>query len=322
MSAYFESGLTVGELSWHGQEVNIPANDDRRYSVDDCMELSGMNNQIFESPVYLPGMTSDPIEGYKAICERMADNTIVTHGIMGDRYHALQTKELFQWFQPWLDTREVSIETCGRLKGGSQVWVMAKLQRSPMVVTTGDTVEKFLLLSSSHNGTLATQVGFNPTRVVCWNTLSLALGEQAQSKQLRKVKHTANQLTKLADIRETINLIDQQFETQASYWRMMANRKIEIQSVGEYVAKVFGYAENANDWSTRTKNQFDHILNLCLRGIGQDGKATVWGAYNGVTQFLSHEYGNSAENRLAANWFGPAATTNEKALQLAMQLAS
>ena len=92
-------------------------------------------------------------------------------GIVGPRFAVLQNKDAFGWFQPFLDAKEAALHTAGSLRGGSRIWVLAKLNRDPLVIAAGDEVEKFILLSHGHDGRLAVRGGFTPIRVVCQNTL-------------------------------------------------------------------------------------------------------------------------------------------------------
>src|SRR5262249_13689107 len=94
---------------------------------------------------------------------------------------------------------ESTLETAGSLAGGSRVWVLARLNRTPMVVAPGDEVVKFLLLSNSHDGSLAVRVGFTPVRVVCNNTLTLAHG--SDKSQLLRVKHSSGVVENLDAVR-------------------------------------------------------------------------------------------------------------------------
>ena len=86
----------------------------------------------------------------------------------------LQNRDAFKWFQPFLDAKEAALHTAGSLREGSRIWVLAKLNRDPLVIAPGDEVEKFVLLSHGHDGSLAVRVGFTPIRVVVPNTLALA----------------------------------------------------------------------------------------------------------------------------------------------------
>ena len=118
-------------------------------------------------------------------------------GVVGPRYTILQNQDAFKWFQPFLEAKEAALHTAGSLRGGSRIWVLAKLNREPLVIAQGDEVEKYLLLSHSHDGSLAVRVGFTPIRVVCQNTLSMA--HNADASKLIRFKHTKDIHENLAE---------------------------------------------------------------------------------------------------------------------------
>ena len=141
-------------------------------------------------------------------------------GVVGPRYTPLQNTDAFGWFQPFLEAREARLETAGALRGGSRVWVFAKIARDPLVIAPGDEVEKFLLLSHGHDGLLAVRVGFTPIRVVCSNTL--AQSHAADASKRNRVRHRGDVVGSLAAIREVLNLANQQFEATADQYRTLA----------------------------------------------------------------------------------------------------
>ena len=76
---------------------------------------------------------------------RTSDGRIL--GVVGPRFTVLQNRDAFKWFEPFLEAKEAALHTAGSLREGSRVWVLAKLQREPLVIAQGDEVEKFILLS-------------------------------------------------------------------------------------------------------------------------------------------------------------------------------
>lgn len=193
MPAYFDNGLMVGESIWHNQGAVIPADDDRRFSIADCIDLPGMNQRIELGKcfcVYGPnGEYCDEIPGTRSSLRIYQDGTVKPLGTVGDKYHQLQSIEAFKWFEPWLDTREVAIETAGTLKGGRIDWVLARIMRDDLEIGGGDRIAKYVTLTTSHDGSEATRVGFTPIRIVCWNTVSAAHRDTAS--KLLKVRHTS-----------------------------------------------------------------------------------------------------------------------------------
>jgi phage/plasmid-like protein (TIGR03299 family) len=154
-------------------------------------------------------------------------------GVVGPRYAVLQNDDAFAWFEPFLDAREAALHTAGSLRNGSRIWVLAKLNREPLVVAQGDEVEKYLLLSHSHDGSLAVRIGFTPVRVVCANTLAMAHG--ADASKLLRVKHTRDVHENLANIRVIINLANAEFQATAEQYRLLARKSINQEDLERYV---------------------------------------------------------------------------------------
>lgn len=312
MAHHFESGLFFGQNAWHGLGVTLDENSPARYSIDQSIEISGLNWGVSERPIQVDGVT---VASHKAIVRR---DTSAVLGIVGNRYQPLQNRDQFNWFKPYLDSQLCQFETCGALKGGSLVWVLAKINRPDAEIADGDFVKKYLLLTSSHDGSMATSIGFCPIRVVCWNTLSAGLKDQQST--LLKVKHTSKQHDALATIRDTINLVDQTFEATAAQYRKLAQCNVDRDDIIKYVKLVLELPAD-EEISTRNQNIVDEIVNLCIKGEGNDGK-TAWSAYNGVTHYYTHVHGRSADSRLRANWYGAGKEKTARAFKLALELAA
>jgi phage/plasmid-like protein (TIGR03299 family) len=242
-------------------------------------------------------------------------------GVVGPRYATLQNKDAFGWFQPFLDAREAALHTAGSLRNGSRVWVLARLNRDPLVIAEGDEVEKFILLSHGHDGSLAVRCGFTPIRVVCANTLSMAHGSDAS--KLIRIKHTRDVLENLANVREVMNLANQEFEATADQYRRLARRSINQADLRKYVRRVLK-VEDDQEASSRLKNLMDEIVGLAEAGRGNNlpsVRGTLWTAYNGVSEWLTYNRGRSDDNRLNSLWFGESALTNRHALVVALDMA-
>jgi len=327
MPAYFDNGLMVGQSAWHGQGQVIDANDERRFSIRSCIDLAGMDQQIALADAYYlygeNGEHCERIEGSFATLRIYTDGTIKALGTVGSKYDPLQPIEAFEWFQPWLDTKEVAIETCGTLRGGRVDWVMARILRDNLNVGGGDSIAKYLTITTSHDGTEATRVGFTPVRIVCANTLAMAHSHQL-SKLLR-VRHTASQKTTLDAIRDTINLVDQEFNATGAQYAKLMTCGISMSDLRRYVKLVCEVDPDMPDKALggRKRNQIDAIIKLAINGTGQDGSLTAWSAYNGVTEYVTHHAGSDAQKRLLSNMGnGTYAAMNQRALDLAMQLSA
>jgi len=326
MPAYFENGLMVGQSAWHGQGQVIDANDDRRFSIGSCIDLAGMDQQIVLADAYYlygnDGEHCDRIDGSYATLRVYGDGSIKSLGTVGSKYTPLQPIEAFEWFQPWLDTKEIAIETCGTLRGGRVDWVMARILRDNINVGM-DSIAKYLTITTSHDGSESTRVGFTPVRIVCANTLAMAHSHDL-SKLLR-VRHTSGQKASLDAIRDTINLVDQEFNATGAQYAKLMTCGISMSDLRRFVKLVLEVDPDMPEKAIggRKRNQIDAIVNLAINGTGQDGSITAWSAYNGVTEYVTHVAGSDSQKRLLSNMGnGTYAAMNKRALDLAMQLSA
>lgn len=315
MPSYFESGVMVGESAWHKQGIVLDRYDDRIYQAETFLCLAGACFDVDKVPQFIE-ISGQRIATGSYATVRTDTNQVL--GTVGERYQPLQNVEQFSWFQPFLDTKEVAFETAGVLKGGSVVWALARILTDGGTVDVGggDTINKYLMTYTSHDGSLATGVSFCPIRTVCWNTLSMNLSS-AIAKTL-KVRHTQRQVKTLGEIRETISLMDHEFQMTAAQFQSLKRKLINKDDMVKFCKIVFEAKDE--EISTRLANIIDRCIDLAYTGKGNEGKS-VWDCFNGVTEWLSHERG-SDENRLHQNQFGPGAIIGKRALDLAIQLAN
>ena len=314
MAHEIETMAYFGQRPWHGLGTALEEAD--LYDWQSASRKAGLDWTVELVPL-VTADTQAKVES-KAV-RRTSDSKVL--GVVGPRYAPLQNKDAFAWFTPFLDAREAALHTAGSLKGGSRVWVLAKLNRDPLVIAEGDEVEKFVLLSHGHDGSLAVRAGFTPIRVVCQNTLSMAHGSDAS--KLIRIKHTRDVLENLANVREVMDLANQQFEATAEQYRRLARKSVNQADLRRYVKRVLKI-EDEQDISTRSKNIVEEIVRLAEAGRGNDlasVRGTLWTAYNGLAEWLTYNRGRSGDNRLNSLWFGDSAITNRHALTVALDMA-
>jgi phage/plasmid-like protein (TIGR03299 family) len=316
MAHHFASGVFYGQSAWHKLGTTLNEDDPRRFSTDDTLCEAGACFDVNKVPQFIELNGEKVLTGAYATV-RMDTGAVL--GTVGEKYTPLQNTEQFKWFQPFLDTKEVAFETAGVLKDGAIVWALARILSGDGIIDVGggDTINKYLMTYTSHDGSLATGVMFCPIRTVCWNTLSMNLSSDV-AKQL-KVRHTKRQITTLNEIRETISLMDREFQMTASQFQKLKRAIINKDDMVRYCKIVFE-VDKQDEISTRQSNIIDRCIDLAYTGRGNSGES-VWDAYNGLTEWLSHERG-SDNNRQHQNAFGPGAMLNKRALEVALQLAS
>lgn len=315
MAHEVETMAYFGELPWHRLGTALDEAD--LYDWQAASRKAGLDWEVELVPL-LTADTQAKVD-HRAV-RRTSDGKVL--GVVGSRYAPLQNKDAFAWFQPFLDAREAALHTAGSLRGGSRVWVLARLNRDPLVIAPGDEVEKFILLSHGHDGSLAVRAGFTPVRVVCANTLAMAHGSDAS--KLIRLKHTKDVLENLENVREIMNLANAEFEATAEQYRRLARKSINQGDLRKYVRRVLK-VEDGENFSPRLQNIADEIARLAEAGRGNDLpsiRGTYWSSYNAVSEWLTHERGRSEDSRLNSLWFGDSAITNRHALNVALDMAA
>lgn len=305
----------AGKLPWHGLGTQLEEAD--LYDWPKTQIKAGLD---WEAEL-VPLVTSDTGDevAHRAV-RRKTDGRIL--GVVGHKYTILQNADAFRWFTPFLEAKEAALHTAGSLRQGSRIWVLAKLNRSPLVIAQGDEIEKYLLLSHSHDGSLAVRCGFVPCRVVCANTLAMA--HNSDASKLIRIKHTKDVHQNLAAIREVINVANQEFEATAEQYKLLARKSINQADLRSYVKKVLK-VQDSQDAGTRMKNIIDEIVGLAEAGRGNDlpsVRGTYWTAYNGVSEWLTYNRGHTQDSRLNSLWFGDGAAMNRQALETALAMAA
>jgi len=315
MAAQVESMFFSGSVPWHGEGNRIA--EEHLYDIGEGIKTAGMDWSVGLKELF----TADGEKVTHKACYRKTDNKVL--GIVGPRWTPVQNWDMFDWFQPWLDSKSVMLHTAGSLCGGEKVWVLCQLVSDPLVISKDDEVAKFVLLANSHNGSMAVRAGFTPIRVVCANTLAASI-HCAESKLIR-VRHSSKVMENLENIREIMDLANQEFEATAEQYRHLAKSAIHTGDLRKYVKIVLGIENVAdNDLPKKTVNIMEEIFRMVECGRGQDNpltKGTYWAAYNGVNEYLNYNKGRSASNRLDSLWFGQGAAMNLKALETAVKMA-
>lgn len=312
MAHLVEGMMYVGETPWHGLGTPIP--EDKRLSVREAIVAANLDWKVELKHIYTdtPSGNLSGILNQYAVC-RASDNAFL--GIVGPDYVPLQNEDALEWFQPFLDSGEATLETAGSLKGGSQIWTLAKIQNATMDVGNRDPVGHYILLSNAHDGSVAVRIGFTPIRVVCNNTLSLA--HNSEASKLMRVRHTANLHINLDAVREIMNVARKEFHATIYQYNKLINSDINAKDLEKYVRLVFSLPDNAG------RDLIPNIVYLFENGKGcQEAGKTYWGAYNALTEYLNYFRGNTQDNTLRSLWFGEGIHLNRRALETALKMAA
>lgn len=312
MAHLVESMMYVGKEPWHGLGRRIP--EGKRLRIREAIVAAGLNWEVELRHLYTEDRRGKKvgIVNQCAVCRKKDDSVL---GIVGRDYVPLQNSDAFAWFQPFLDTGDVTLETAGSLKGGSMVWILARIRAGELAVNDGDEIAHYVLLSNSHDGSLAVRVGFTPVRVVCNNTLCLA--HESEASKLLRVRHTSRLIENLEYIREIMDLAHKEFYATVEQYRTLMKKDINQDDLIRYVRTVFDLPK------TGGRELIPNIIYLMEYGRGsKEAGNTYWGAYNAVTEYLNYFRGKTQDNRLSSLWYGDSSMVNKKALDVALEMAS
>jgi len=322
-----------GKTPWGDTGKSIPEVD--QYSVKEAIEASGLdwnvslqelvttkraNSAVKYAAESGENVSVKPNLKNRAVINESDDSVL---GVVGPTYNLLQNKDAFGWFQPFLDNKVCRFATAGSILNGRRVWVLAELNEDPSEIVKGDDVNKFILLSNSHDGGTSVKIGFTPIRIWCTNCLSLA--HNASTAQILRIRHSSQLNVNMELVRGVMNTANKEFNATAEKYQFLASRHINASDLRKYI-KIVLKVDNVEEeeLSTRSKNTIDRIIHLCEEGKGNQlkgVKGTYWSAYNGVTEYLNHYKGRSVNNRLNNIWFGADVKTNHDALQTALTMA-
>lgn len=221
MSANVETMFYAREAPWHGLGVRVAD----ALSSKEALEKSGLNWTVLQKPI-----TTSPfgslISGYKA---NVRDTDSKVLGIVTDRYQVVQNEEAFAFTDALLG-EGVKYETAGSLAGGKRIWILAKLPEK--YIMSGDAISPYMVFTSSHDGNGSIKVAMTPIRVVCQNTLNLAL---STAKRSWATVHVGDLAAKMDEAHNTLLLAEQYMNKLGGEFNRLSKIKLSDQTVLDFI---------------------------------------------------------------------------------------
>ena len=220
MAAEVETMFYTREKPWHGLGIRVM----EAPGSKEALTLAGLDWKVLQEPIYTEGR--EPVRGYKANV-RDFDRKVL--GVVTDRYRIIQNEEAFAFTDALLG-RGVRYETAGSLQGGRKVWLLARLPHEYII--TGERISPYLVFSNTHDGSSAVRVAITPVRVVCSNTLNLALSTARRSWSMI---HTGNIQDKLREAEDTLFLAEKYMDSLGKEFEALRMKKLSDKQVEEYI---------------------------------------------------------------------------------------
>lgn len=275
MAANVETMFYVRETPWHGlgtRVIEAPGS-------EEALELAGLNWKVRQEPIYTDNNLLIP--GYKANVRDLDDKVL---GVVTDRYKVVQNDEAFA-FTDGLLGEGVRYETAGALLDGRKVWILARMPRE--FIINGEQISPYLVFSNTHDGSGAIKVAVTPIRVVCNNTLNLAL---STAKRSWSMVHTGDVQGKMEEAKQTLFMAEEYMSRLGREFETL--RKIELtdRQVMDYIKLLLPYENEDNSLHVRNINRLREDMQKRyfdapdLKDVGNNAYRFV----NAVSDFATH----------------------------------
>lgn len=251
------------------------------------------------------------------------------YNTVGADFELVQPIEILETFRPLLESGLVKLEAGGSLRGGSQMWALAKVEGADADIVKGDHVKGYVLMYTGFDGSLRVGVSQTNTRVVCANTLASSIAETKGANNSFKFKHTKNVRLRTDNAMQAIKSTLEAFKETTAVYSYLASVRVTAPQMKAYIRHVLLTPEeiklsNDGKLSTKRQNTVDHVIDLLDQQRGLDLvpaiRGTAWQAYNAVTEYLTHDACRTADTRVHSAWFGDNSRLNEQALALATNM--
>lgn len=283
MPALVESMMYVREKPWHGLGTRV----EEAPTSTDALRMAGLDWSVVQRNIQVCGGAK--IKNYKANI-RDSDGTVL--GVVSDRYKIVQNAEAFE-FTDSLIGGEVRYETAGSLNGGRKIWLLARL---PETEIAGDKTEPYICFTNTHDGSGAIRVCMTPIRVVCNNTLNLALGS---ARRAWSVRHTGDMASKMHEARVCLEMASAYMNDLSQTADRLANTTVTHDRLREILDEMFPVTEDSTDREKQNIQKLKNEYMVCY--FAPDilkFRGTAWGAVNVMSDMISH----NAPRRKTANY--------------------
>ncbi len=317
------SGIAyVGDKPWHTLGRRLPP----KQSLETWARAAGMDWTICETPVRFiahENASNDSVLAFEDQKVLYRSDNQQALSVVSKRYKVVQPKEVLEFYRDLTQASGYELETAGCLKGGKKMWALARTGKES-ALKGGDLVQGYILLATSCDSSLATVALHTSVRVVCANTLSVALDN---ARGAVKVPHSTT--FDPAMVKSQLGIAVAQWDVFMARLRELSDCKVKDIAAEKFLRKLICQTDapvSANERLTQAK-ALKTIQNLYAgHGRGAElasAKGTAWGLLNAVTQFVDHEKrAKSQDYRLDSAWFGTGASLKDKALAQALELVA
>jgi phage/plasmid-like protein (TIGR03299 family) len=283
MPAEFEAGIfTENKPAWHGAGIVLP---DDAVTIDRVLELvPELGSDVVQREVMVSG--SGTIIPNTLANVREYDGKVL--GIVTERYKVLQNRAAFQFGADILDTGGASIKTAGTLYGGQKAWFLLKIDKDVHVGGQSDErLETYLLISNSHDGKSSVKAAVVTVRVVCSNTLALAL---STAPRVYSFRHVTGVDERVQQARDVLGVTFQYADALADLGTSLINQSFDDSAVDDFLASVFPISKDGSEKAAaHATNKRQAVKTIYRFAPNLDNiRGTKWGLLQAVAEWDTH----------------------------------
>ena len=322
MAHLLEKMAYVGATPWHELGNKLPP----KQPIEVWAEKAGMDWNICETPVRYLTEQAGSLGSIMSFDEQKVlyrSDTRTALSVVSSRYQVVQPRAVLEFYRDLTEVSGFELETAGVLKAGKKFWALARTGKEASL-KGNDLVKGYILLATSCDGTLATTATPTTIRVVCNNTLTIALNGASSAI---KVPHSTS--FDAQAVKKQLGIAVSQWDSFMYRMKTLSERKVKSHEAMNYFLKVLCQTDAHVDLALGLTNEraLKKVQSL-YEGHGRGAElaaasGTAWGLLSAVTEFVDHEKrARSQEYRLDSAWFGQGANLKQRALDHALQLVA
>ena len=298
----------AGETPWHGLGKKVH-ND---LTPDQMMEEANLDWSVEKVPLF-GHFRGQRVETDKFALVRDRDAKLLT--VVGDDWEPVQNSEAFQFFHDFVMEGNMEIHTAGSLKGGTMVWALAKVKES-FTVFGRDRVDSYLLFTNPHIYGRCIDVRFTPIRVVCNNTITLALNTKSDIG----VRLNHRKVFDPNMVKETLGIANNKLGKYKEMAEFLGTKRMTNDTFNDFIRELFPSSSKDEDKFSRPARIIKGIMDT--QPGSEFAEGSWWQGYNAVTFAVDHKLATNQDNRLSSAWYGSGQKKKLEALDLALEYAN
>lgn len=319
MSANVETAVYNREPAWHREGVVLDPGGDLGLSVPVALDKSGLDWRVRKVPIFAASNYTEDDNGHihttpkaklgnvisdRFGVQRESDDKIL--GVVGSTWQPVQNHEGFELIEDFMQGDTAYIEAAGALDGGRKVWILAHMAEDMQIA--GEDIYRYVLFTNGHDGRTSVTAATCNTRVVCQNTLTMALRE---TQRIVRVRHTTKATKRLAEAKKVLNIVDKNAIELAKQGEWLVEQEMSDKQFDKFLERLMPVPEEQEGKPAETmicQRQSD--VRAIYRGTDDlnDIRGTRWGAFNAVVDYADHHRKFRDDNTRVKAQFGITAT--------------